>query len=143
MAVGNLSGQHKGVDGPEQRLWRAVLLTALRDAAGVVYSVSGSDHAVDARRHCVHAAIAWFERGGYSGGELALVCGMADVDAAQTRAAAMQAIRFRWGDNHVAGVNAAADREISRKHLKTMVEKAGWGGPVVSWLLEREGDPRG
>ena len=137
MAIARVSGEAAVLVSPEQRLWRAAIKIALQDAVGIVYGVS-SDKCKRGRggkKIAVLSAVSFFERGGYNGRELPLVCDLAGLDIERIRRAAMQAIRLRWGDSPSEAVRITSGNEFTRGNLEVVAQKAGWCGPVVMSLL--------
>lgn len=125
------------MDSPEQRLWRAVLFTALHDAVGVITGVSENKTKKDnGKSICVVAAILWFERGR----EVPLVCDLAGLEHTAVRAAAQQAVGYRWGPEPAEAARRTNSLEMTRKSLASMKAKLGHAPSVVEAILQRTRD---
>ena len=133
MFLPKISGQTAELYGPEIKLWRAVLLCALRDALGVVFGVSDDRRKnPSSRKHCTRNALRWFE----GSRDFPVVCDMAGVDHEMARAAAMRAVRFKWGNDHHTALEAATQADFGSASLRAMCAKTRYSDAAIAALLE-------
>ena len=132
--IPRLSGASQELKSPETNLWRAVLLTKVRDAMGMVYGVSGDklkDRA-SSRRLAAEHAVSFFLHQQKDFEELCLVAG---VTPSAARKAILEAIKVRWGDDPVTAIRECSVKSFGKEGLAKMTKENGWDTLVINGLM--------